>query len=184
MTPGQRDTILDARQVKRTLQRMASEILKFAAKKHTDLVLVGIRRRGAELAGRLAKLIEAKEGKPVPRGAIDITLYRDDLEVVGPRPLVGESDVPHNIDGRWVIIVDDVLYTGRTVRAAMEELANFGRAGRIGLAVLIDRGGRELPIQADIVGKVVGANPGDRVDVFVAELDGKDAVELVKGAGT
>ncbi|MBI3982105.1 MAG: bifunctional pyr operon transcriptional regulator/uracil phosphoribosyltransferase PyrR [Gemmatimonadetes bacterium] len=182
MTPGQRDTILDARQVERTLQRMASEILKFAAAKNTELILVGIQRRGVELAERLARLIESKAGKPVPRGAIDITLYRDDLEVIGPRPIVGETHVPHELNGRWVVIVDDVLYTGRTVRAAMEELSNFGRPGRIGLCVLIDRGGRELPIQADIVGKAVEARPGDRVDVFVKEVDGKDGVELARGA--
>jgi pyrimidine operon attenuation protein/uracil phosphoribosyltransferase len=183
MTAGQRDTILDARQVERILKRMASETLDFSRAKHSGLVLVGIQRRGVELAQRLAALIEDREGVPVPRGALDITLYRDDLEVIGPKPLVGETHVPEEVDGRTVVIVDDVLYTGRTVRAAMEELSNFGRPARIGLCVLIDRGGRELPIQADIVGKPVSAGPGDRVDVFLKEVDGKDRVDLVRGEG-
>jgi len=183
MTAGQRDAILDARQVERTLRRMASEIIEFSSEKRTGLVLVGIQRRGVELAQRLATLIEAKEGVPVPRGALDITLYRDDLEVIGPRPLVGETHVPAEVDGRTVVIVDDVLYTGRTARAALEELANFGRPARVGLCVLIDRGGRELPIQADIVGKRVAAKPGDRVDVLLQEVDGRDGVELAQGGG-
>jgi pyrimidine operon attenuation protein / uracil phosphoribosyltransferase len=117
----------------------------------------------------------------VPSGKLDITLYRDDLQTVGPRPVVGETQLP-DLDGRTVVIVDDVLYTGRTVRAALDECADFGRPRRILLCVLIDRGGRELPIQADIVGTTVSAAPGDRVDVFVSELDGRDAVELVRAS--
>jgi pyrimidine operon attenuation protein/uracil phosphoribosyltransferase len=183
MTPGQRDTILDARQLERTLRRVASDILQFAGTPD-QLVLVGIQRRGAELAERLARMIEAKERTRVSRGAIDITLYRDDLEVIGPKPIVGQTHIPDNLNGRTVMIVDDVLYTGRTVRAAMEELSNFGRPARIGLAVLVDRGGRELPIQADIVGKTVAAKAGDRVDVLLKEVDGKDGVTLVRGTRT
>ncbi len=118
-------------------------------------------------------LIKASDGVTVPRGALDITLYRDDLQTVGPRPVVGPTDVPGEIDGKNVVIVDDVLYTGRTIRAALDELADFGRPARIALAVLIDRGGRELPIQPDIVGKKVDARPGERVDVLVEELDGR-----------
>ena len=175
-----RTTILDARALSRALQRMAVEVLELAyGTEH--LVLIGIQRRGVELAERIAKLIEEDEGVVVPRGALDITLYRDDLETVGPRPLVGETHLPGKLSGRYVMIVDDVLYTGRTVRAAMDELADFGRPARIGLCVLIDRGGRELPIQADVVGKVVKAAPGDQVDVLLEEVDGRDAVELVKG---
>ena len=154
---------------------MADEIVE-----RTDgtesLVLVGIQRRGVQLAARLATLIEEREGKPVPRGALDITLYRDDLQTVGPRPLVGATELPVDIDGMQVVIVDDVLYTGRTVRAALDELADFGRPARILLAVLIDRGGQELPIRADVVGKVVTVPAGAQVDVRVTELDGDDAV--------
>ena len=168
-------TILDARAYERTLRRMADEIVE-----RTDgtesLVLVGIQRRGVQLAARLATLIEEREGKPVPRGALDITLYRDDLQTVGPRPLVGATELPVDIDGKQVVIVDDVLYTGRTVRAALDELADFGRPARILLAVLIDRGGQELPIRADVVGKVVTVPAGAQVDVRVTELDGDDAV--------
>ena len=146
-----------------------------------DLVLVGIQRRGVELAERLAKLIEQAEGTKVARGKLDITLYRDDLQAVGPRPVVGETSLPPDLDGKTVVIVDDVLYTGRTVRAALDEFADFGRPQRILLCVLVDRGGRELPIQPDIVGTKVSTGPKDRVDVFVSEMDGRDAVELVRG---
>jgi len=181
MTATDRTTILDARAMMRALQRLAVEVLEQA--EAGDVVLVGIQRRGVELAERLGKLIEKDEGVTVPRGALDITLYRDDLETVGPRPVVGETRLPGDLTGKHVVIVDDVLYTGRTVRAALDELADFGRPKRISLCVLIDRGGRELPIQADIVGKVVKTAPGDRIDVMVEELDGKDQVDLVRGAG-
>jgi pyrimidine operon attenuation protein/uracil phosphoribosyltransferase len=158
---------------------MAVEILELAHGP-SGLVLVGIQRRGVELAERLARLIEESEGEQVGRGAIDITLYRDDLELVGPKPVIGETRLPTDLSGKHVVIVDDVLYTGRTVRAALDELADFGRPRRISLCVLIDRGGRELPIQADVVGKVVKVGAGARVDVLIDELDGKDAVNLVE----
>jgi pyrimidine operon attenuation protein/uracil phosphoribosyltransferase len=174
-----RTTLLDARAMSRALQRMAVEVLELAHGTD-DLVIVGIQRRGVELAERIAKLIEKEEGVSVPRGALDITLYRDDLETVGPRPVIGETRLPGDLTGRHVVIVDDVLYTGRTVRAALDEMADFGRPKRISLCVLVDRGGRELPIQADIVGKVVKTTPGDRVDVLVEELDGRDQVDLVR----
>jgi pyrimidine operon attenuation protein / uracil phosphoribosyltransferase len=172
-------TLLDARALARALQRMAVEILELA-QSPKDLVLVGIQRRGVELAERLARLIEQQEGVTVGRGAIDITLYRDDLELVGPKPVIGETRLPTDLSGAHVVIVDDVLYTGRTVRAALDELADFGRPRRISLCVLVDRGGRELPIQADIVGKAVKVVPGARVDVLIEELDGTDAVNLVE----
>jgi len=171
-------TLLDARALARALQRMAVEILELAHGT-TDLVLVGIQRRGVELAERLAQLIEREEGVSVPRGALDITLYRDDLEAVGPRPVIGETRLPGDLTDKHVVIVDDVLYTGRTVRAALDELADFGRPKRISLCVLVDRGGRELPIQADVVGKVAKIGPGERVDVLIEERDGKDAVNVV-----
>src|SRR5437867_4183625 len=145
-----------------------------------DLVLTGVQRRGVELAERIAKSLEQDEGAVVPRGALDITLYRDDLETVGPKPVVGETRFPGELAGKHVVIVDDVLYTGRTVRAALDELADFGRPKRISLCVLVDRGGRDLPIHPDIVGKQVKVNSGERVDVLVEELDGRDEVALVR----
>ena len=175
----ERTTLLDARAMSRALQRMAVEILELAHGTD-DLLLVGIQRRGVELAERIATLIEKEEGVAVPRGALDITLYRDDLGTVGPKPVIGETRLPGDLTDKHVIIVDDVLYTGRTVRAALDELADFGRPKRISLCVLVDRGGRELPIQADIVGKALKTATGDRVDVLVEELDGRDQVELVR----
>jgi pyrimidine operon attenuation protein/uracil phosphoribosyltransferase len=176
--PTDEKTLLDSRAIARTLRRMADEILELH--EGTDgLVLVGIQRRGVQLAERIGRIIQEREGVEIPRGALDITLYRDDLQTVGPRPVVGPTDLPWNLDEHQVVIVDDVLYTGRTVRAALDELADFGRPARIALAVLVDRGGRELPIHADIVGKRVDVPPDDRVDVLVQELDGRDAVVLV-----
>jgi pyrimidine operon attenuation protein/uracil phosphoribosyltransferase len=175
--PPKQSTVLDARAVDRTLRRMADEIVEFNDGTD-DLILVGIQRRGVQLAARLVSNIAERERATVPIGALDITLYRDDLQTVGPRPVVGPTSIPVDIDGRRVVIVDDVLYTGRTVRAALDELADFGRPKRIALAVLIDRGGRELPIQPDVVGKRVECAPGQRVDVLVEELDERDAVIL------
>ena len=181
MSRPDRTILLDARALSRALQRMAVEVLELA--QGTDrLVLIGIQRRGVELAERIARLIEQDEGVVVPRGALDITLYRDDLETVGPKPVIGETRLPGDLTGKHVVIVDDVLYTGRTVRAALDELADFGRPSRIGLAVLIDRGGRELPIQADVVGQKAVVEPGGRVEVCVKELDGSDQVEVVRPA--
>jgi pyrimidine operon attenuation protein / uracil phosphoribosyltransferase len=174
----ERTILLDARALSRALQRMAVEVLELTHGT-ADLVLIGIQRRGVELAERIATLIEKDEGVVLPRGALDITLYRDDLETVGPKPVIGETRIPGDLDGKHVVIVDDVLYTGRTVRAALDELADFGRPKRISLCVLVDRGGRELPIQPDVVGKQVKVNPHERVDVMVEELDGKDEVDLV-----
>jgi pyrimidine operon attenuation protein/uracil phosphoribosyltransferase len=173
--PGSSSVLMDARAVERTLKRVADEIVEF--NEGTEgLVLVGIQRRGVQLADRLAAIIKATEGDDVPRGALDITLYRDDLQTVGPRPVVGKTELPWTLENRCVVIVDDVLYTGRTVRAALDELTDFGRPSRIALAVLVDRGGRELPIHADVVGKKVDVPRGGRVDVFVKELDGRDEV--------
>jgi pyrimidine operon attenuation protein/uracil phosphoribosyltransferase len=172
------NTVLDGRAMERTLRRMADEIVEL--NEGTDgLIIVGIQRRGVQLADRIVGMIREGEGVQVPRGALDITLYRDDLQTVGPRPVVGPTDLPWNLQGKHVVIVDDVLYTGRTVRAALDELADFGRPARIALAVLVDRGGRELPIRADIVGKTLDVAPQDRVDVLVEELDGRDAVVVV-----
>src|SRR5882724_9054269 len=175
--PEASTVLLDARAVERTLKRVADEIVELNEGTES-LVLVGIQRRGVQLADRLVAIIEATTGETVPRGALDITLYRDDLQTVGPRPVVGKTELPLTLEGKHVVIVDDVLYTGRTVRAALDELADFGRPARIALAVLVDRGGRELPIHADIIGKKVSVPPKGRVDVFVKELDGRDEVVL------
>ncbi len=174
-----RSTLLDDRAIARALTRMASELVE-QCHGTEDVLLVGIQRRGVELAARLSRLIEGLEGHPIPSGKLDITLYRDDLQAVGPRPVVGETRLPSDLDGRTVVIVDDVLYTGRTTRAALDELADFGRPRRILLCVLVDRGGRELPIQPDIVGLRQVIGPADRIEVLITEIDGRDAVELVR----
>ncbi len=175
-----RTAVMDERAIARCLARMASEIVE-RARGTEHLVIVGIQRRGVELAARLKRLIDDAESSQVAFGKLDITLYRDDLQAVGPRPMVGETTLPE-LDGKTVVIVDDVLYTGRTVRAALDECADFGRPRRILLCVLIDRGGRELPIQADIIGVTVSTSAADRVDVLVRELDGEDAVAVVRGS--
>ena len=184
---SKQQTVLDARAFDRTLRRMADEIVEL--NNGTDnLVIVGIQRRGVQLAAQIVSSITEREKAQIPQGALDITLYRDDLQTVGPRPVVGQTRIPVDIDGMHVVIVDDVLYTGRTIRAALDELADFGRPARIGLAVLIDRGGRELPIQPDIVGKKVAVQPTQRIDVLVADLDGKNGVVIAEreshGGGT
>lgn len=144
-------TVLDARALDRTLRRMADQIIELNAGTE-GLVLVGIQRRGVQLAERIGRIIETQEGATIARGALDITLYRDDLQTVGPRPVVGATHLPWTLDGQNVVIVDDVLYTGRTVRAALNLLFDYGRPGRVRLAALLDRGGRQLPIAPDFVG--------------------------------
>jgi pyrimidine operon attenuation protein / uracil phosphoribosyltransferase len=177
--PPKQTTVLDARAFDRTVRRMADEIVELNDGTD-DLVIVGIQRRGVQLAAQIVSTIVEREKADVAQGALDITLYRDDLQTVGPRPVVGQTEIPVDIDNRCVVIVDDVLYTGRTIRAALDELADFGRPRRIALAVLIDRGGRELPIQPDIVGKKVSAPPSQRVDVLVEEIDGKNGVVIAQ----
>lgn len=178
MTEPQRRTLMDTHATERALSRMAREVLQLAGGVE-NLVLVGIHRRGVQLADRMA----AEMGAQVATGTLDITLYRDDLMSVGPRPVVGPTRLPTaGIDGKVVAIVDDVLYTGRTVRAALDELADFGRPRKTLLAVLVDRGGRELPIQPDVVGYVAEVPEGGRVEVMVPEIDGELGVELVEAA--
>lgn len=181
MTDPQRQILLDERGVQRVLARIAREVVEKVGDLDA-LVLMGIHRRGVYLARWIAAEIERAEGVEVATGSLDITLYRDDLMAIGPRPVVGETRLPTGgIDGKIVVIVDDVLYTGRTVRAALDELADFGRPRRILLCVLIDRGGRELPIHADIVGNQYVVEGPDRVEVMVPEVDGRCNVELLKG---
>ena len=150
--PASASVLLDARAVARTLKRMAEQIVDLNDGTE-GLVLVGIQRRGVQLSDRIAAHIAASESVTLPRGELDITLYRDDLQAVGSLPVVGRTKLPLQLDGKCVVIIDDVLFTGRTVRAALDELTDFGRPARIALAVLVDRGGRELPIHADVIGK-------------------------------
>jgi pyrimidine operon attenuation protein/uracil phosphoribosyltransferase len=179
MAEAQRRSLMDPPEVERVLARMAQEIVAHTGGS-AGVVLVGIERRGVQLAQRIADAIAAAGGETPLTGSLDITLYRDDLMTVGPRPVVGQTRLPTGgIDGRHLVIVDDVLYTGRTVRAALDELADFGRPARILLAVLVDRGGRELPIQADVTGHRVDVPEGGIVEVLVPELDDRLGVDLI-----
>jgi len=172
-------TILDAQQMARILRRMAGEIVE-RNRGASDLILVGIRTRGVPLAEALAAEIARMEGHEVPLGTLDITLYRDDLSTIALQPLVKETHLPRSIDGCLVVLCDDVLYTGRTVRAALDHLVDYGRPRAVQLAVLVDRGHRELPIQADVVGKTVPTARDETVEVSFTATDGTDQVRLLK----
>lgn len=171
--------LMDAAGMSRALFRLASEIVERNVGS-SDLLLVGIRRRGVPLAERIADKIEQLEGTRPPTGQLDITLYRDDLSTVGPRPVVNKTDIPIDITGSTIVLVDDVLYTGRTVRAALDELVDFGRPRRVELAVLVDRGHRELPIQADYVGKNVQTTDAEIVKVMLKEYDEDEQIIIVE----
>jgi pyrimidine operon attenuation protein/uracil phosphoribosyltransferase len=177
LTP--KSTILDAKQMARIIRRMAGEILE-RNRGVSGLTLVGIRTRGVPLAEALAAEIERMEGHPVPLGILDITLYRDDLSTIAAQPLVKGTHLPRPIDDCVVILCDDVLYTGRTVRAALDELIDFGRPLSVQLAVLIDRGHRELPIQADFVGKKVPTSQNEVIEVSFQETDGAEQVRILE----
>ena len=171
-------TLLDEEATLALVTRLAADIDE-ALPADERLVLVGIRRRGDSIATEIARLLSERRG-PIPTGSLDITLYRDDFAQVGALPRIGTTNIPEDISGAHVIIVDDVLHTGRTIRAALNELADFGRARRIGLCVLVDRGGRQLPIQPDYAGRVLEVPPGAEVSVRVGELDGAWGVDLVR----
>ncbi len=171
---------MNAQDIDRAVRRLGREIAERAKASGAakDLAIIGIRRGGVHLGQRLRKELAAALGIEPPFGTLDIALYRDDLAEKGAAPVVGPTDVKFPVQGKTIVLVDDVLYTGRTIRAALDELADFGRPRRIALAVLIDRGGRELPIAPDVVGKKVDVPLGQRVDVQVQDVDGKDAVIL------
>src|ERR687894_34881 len=175
--------VMDADRMSRALTRIAHEILE-RNRGLDEIALVGIRTRGVPIARRLARSLRDINGDEVPAGALDITLYRDDLmrNPVGPQPLVRRTEIPFSIDDRKIMLVDDVLYTGRTIRAALDALIDFGRPAAIQLIVLVDRGHRELPIKADYVGKNLPTAPGQSVQVRLQESDGQDEVVL-EGAG-
>jgi len=174
--------VMDADRIGRTLARIAHEILE-RNKGVDDLALIGVRRRGVPLAKRLAHHIKEITGDDVPTGALDITLYRDDLSkgAVGLQPVVRRTEIPFSIDGRKILLVDDVLYTGRTTRAALDALIDFGRPKAIQLIVLVDRGHRELPIKADYVGKNLPTALDQSVQVRLQEIDDRDEVALEQG---
>jgi pyrimidine operon attenuation protein/uracil phosphoribosyltransferase len=169
--------VLSADDVSRALKRLAHELVE-ANHGAEDLVLLGIRTRGVPLARRLAAHLADFEGVEVPQGSLDVTLYRDDLHQRGPLPL-GETHLPVDLDDRTVVLVDDVLFTGRTIRAALDAVLEFGRPRAIRLVTLIDRGHRELPIRADHVGKNLPTALAERIAVRLAEIDGEDQVVLL-----
>jgi pyrimidine operon attenuation protein/uracil phosphoribosyltransferase len=175
--------VMDAERISRTLTRIAHEIVE-RNKGVADLALVGIRTRGVHIARRLARSLREITGDEVPTGALDITLYRDDLmrHAVGPQPVVRSTEIQFSIDDRKILLVDDVLYTGRTIRAALDALIDFGRPRAIQLVVLVDRGHRELPIKADYVGKNLPTSLEESVQVCLQENDGRDEVILQGGA--
>jgi pyrimidine operon attenuation protein/uracil phosphoribosyltransferase len=169
--------LVDADGLRRIVTRIAHEIVE-RNKGVDDLVLIGIRRRGVPLANRMAEKIREFEGRMPALGSLDITLYRDDLSTVAHQPVVGATDIPVDINGKVVVLVDDVFYTGRTVRAAMDALIDFGRPRSIQLAVVIDRGHRELPIRADFVGKNVPTSKKEVIGVKLQEIDHVDSVVI------
>ena len=172
-------TILDAPEMRRIVRRMAGEVVE-AESRLEDLMLIGIRTRGVPLAEQLAADIFQLEGKRVPIGTLDITLYRDDLSLVAPQPVVRESHFPEPIEGRTLVLCDDVLYTGRTVRAALDALLDYGRPKAVRLAVLIDRGWREFPIHADVVGRKIPTSASEVIKVSFEATDAESKVQILE----
>jgi pyrimidine operon attenuation protein/uracil phosphoribosyltransferase len=171
--------LLDAARMNRAIRRMAIETLE-KNRGLEDLMIVGIRSRGVPIGERMAREIEQMEGQPVSFGILDITLYRDDLTTVAPQPVVKPTKLPEPIDNKNIVLVDDVLYTGRTVRAALDAIIDYGRPRQVMLAVLIDRGHRELPIHADIIGKTVPTDAHEVIKVKLVETDGEDEVLIME----
>ncbi|HUV04545.1 MAG TPA: bifunctional pyr operon transcriptional regulator/uracil phosphoribosyltransferase PyrR [Armatimonadota bacterium] len=172
--------VMDADEIRRALTRIAHEIIE-KNKGAENLAVVGIRRKGVPLAERLAKLIGDIEGTRIPVGALDIALYRDDI--LTRQPVVGQTEIPFDVNGRRIVLVDEVVYTGRTVRCALDALMDMGRPAAIQLAVLVDRGHRELPVRPDYVGKNLPTSRREAVDVHLKEIEGEDKVYIVKQRG-
>jgi len=170
--------IMDDQDLGRTIARLTHEILE-KNKGHENIVVIGMRTRGVYLAERIAKKLKEVDNKEVPFGILDITLYRDDFRTALKQPKIQITDIPFSIDNKNIILVDDVLYTGRTVRAALDALMDFGRPASIQLAILVDRGHRELPIKADFIGKNVPTSYGEEIRVHMKEIDEDDGVFLV-----
>jgi len=175
----EKSQLMSAAEIERTLQRLAHEIVEKSGGTR-NLALIGIRRRGVPLAQRIALAMLGTEKAEVPVGTLDITLYRDDLSKVGPQPVLHSSEIPFSVDDKDLILVDDVLYTGRTVRAAMNGLFDLGRPQRVRLCVLVDRGHRELPIEASFVGRRVQTSGTEIIEVRLNEIDHEDRVMLVE----
>ncbi len=173
--------LMSASEIDRTLVRLAHEILE-RTRDLEKLVFIGIRRRGVPLAQRLSKKIEALERHAIPVGVLDITLYRDDLSTVSHQPVINSTDIPFPVAGKDVILMDDVLYTGRTIRSALDALFDHGRPSRVQLLVLIDRGHRELPIEAQYTGRMVQTTDDEIIEVKFQEIDGMEKVLLVEKA--
>lgn len=178
----EKSQLMSGSEIDRTLVRLAHEVLERTAQLD-KLVFIGVRRRGVPLAHRLAQKIESLEGRKIPVGILDISLYRDDLSTIASQPVVNATDIPFSVTGRDVILTDDVLYTGRTVRAALDALFDQGRPARVQLLVLIDRGWRELPIEASYVGRKVQTAGNEIIEVKFREIDGLEKVLLVETVG-
>jgi len=179
---SEKATVLSAGDMERILRRIAVEIVE-RNKGLENVILLGIQRRGVYLAARLREMLREGEKVKVPTGELDITLYRDDISTLSDQPVVHSTSVPCDISGKRVILVDDVLFTGRTVRAALDAITDLGRPERVQLVVLVDRGHRELPIAADYVGKTIPTSRSENVEVRVAELDGNDSVVICERIG-
>jgi pyrimidine operon attenuation protein/uracil phosphoribosyltransferase len=177
MAVKEKSKVMDKEGIDKALERISHEIIE-RLEGPDDIAVIGIKNRGSYLALRLAQKIERIINRKLPVGALDITLYRDDLTQVAEQPVVHATEIDFAIEGKKIILVDDVLFTGRTIRCALDALIDFGRPKRIQLAVLVDRGHRELPIKADYVGKNVPTSPNELVEVRLAEADGKDEVVL------
>ncbi|MBZ5641720.1 MAG: bifunctional pyr operon transcriptional regulator/uracil phosphoribosyltransferase PyrR [Acidobacteriia bacterium] len=175
----ERNQLMTATEIDRTVQRLAHEIVEKSGGT-ANLALIGIRRRGVPLAARIAKAMRGIDGVDVPVGTLDITLYRDDLSKVAAQPVLQSSDIPFSTDDKDLVVVDDVLYTGRTIRAAMNGLFDLGRPKRIRLCVLIDRGHRELPVEATFIGRTVQTSDMEIIEVRLNEIDGEERVMLVE----
>lgn len=174
---GNVKTVMTEDEVRRTIDRLAFQVIENHGECE-DLVLVGIQRRGVDIAARLRTVLKEQLGKTVKFGSLDINLYRDDWTTLDVQPMINKTDIPTGVDGKTLLLVDDVLFTGRTIRAALEAVLDYGRPSRIELMVLVDRGHRELPIQANYVGKQIATARTEQVDVLIEEIDGRDEVLL------
>lgn len=176
---SQSEIIVSADEMERTLERLAYEILEMDGECE-NVAILGIQRRGVDIAARLRKILKDRLGRDLPFGELDINFYRDDWTNLQSQPVIGRTHIPFSLDEHKVILVDDVLFTGRTIRSALEAVLDHGRPQRVQLLVLIDRGHRELPIQADFVGKTIQTQSQDHVDVLVKAVDGEDGVRLTR----